>query len=186
MKIVDILKQSAELLALTKEVALLSTATIDNQQELLKNEEINSLFNLVKYSIQELCTNYIPLINTMQFQTLNNKYALSNFQNYIRVRNIYKNGVQVTFKIVNRCLVMEEDGCYVLEYETYPEIVSLFDELDFLTNFSPDVIVLGLTSYYSLSRGLFEEFNTMHEQYVEKAESLRELKIFNTPQRRWE
>ena len=69
---------------------------------------------------------------------------------------------------------------------TYPEINSMFDEIDFLSNFSPDVIVFGLCSYYCLSSGMFEDFESFYDRYISKAESLKNLKIFELPARRWE
>ena len=62
----------------------------------------------------------------------------------------------------------------------------MFEEIDYLQEFSPDVIVFGLCAYYALSHGLFADFEQFHEKYVEKAESLKGLKIFEMPARRWE
>ena len=62
----------------------------------------------------------------------------------------------------------------------------MFEEIDFLSNFSEDVIVCGLCAYFSLAHGMFDEFKEFHEQYSEKAENMKELKSFNMPQRRWE
>ena len=59
MKIVDILIDSALFLGLTEEAELLQTATAEQENELIdQNESIAKMFNLVKYSIRELCTNY--------------------------------------------------------------------------------------------------------------------------------
>ena len=186
MKIIDILKQSSELLGLSAEIKVLNSATPENEQEILKNDEISTLFNLVKYSIQELCTNYVPVATTMVVDVKNKRYELSNLPNFIRMQNVYKNNQTVSYKIINRCLFFEEDGTFEVQYSTYPEINSLFDEFDFMSTFSPDLIVLGLASYYTLARGRFDEFDIFHDEYIEKAESLKELKTFTMPQRRWE
>ena len=106
--------------------------------------------------------------------------------NFIRVQNVKKNGETVKYKIINRNIVLEEDGEYEIEYLTYPNINSMFEEIDFLSNFSEDVIVCGLCTYFSLAHGMFDEFKEFHETYTEKAENLKELKSFNLPQRRWE
>ena len=92
----------------------------------------------------------------------------------------------VKFKIINRNIIFEYDGEYEVVYETYPTITSLFQEIDFLQEFSPDVFVFGLCSYYSLANGMFSEFEDFHEQYITKAESLRNLKNVQMPIRRWE
>ena len=186
MKILDILKQSSELLGLGEEIQLLEQVTTENEAEILANKEIKTLINLLKYSIQELCTNYVPMIDSVEVEITNNKYELSLLPNYIRVQSVYKNGELVNYKTINRAINVEENGIYNIVYSTYPEINSIFYEIDFLSNLNPDVLVLGLASYYTLSRGRFEEFEVFHENYTEKAESLKELKNFTMPQRRWE
>lgn len=186
MKIIDIIKQSAEIIGLNREVKMLDSATVDNESEVLKNEDINSLFNLIKYAIQEMCTNYVPMITRVGIESKNKRFELSKLTNFIRVQKVLKNNESINFKIINRCLIFEEDGTYEIEYATYPEILSLFDEIDFLSNFSPDIAVFALAAYYTLSRGRFDEFEMYHEQYISKAESIKELKMFTMPQRRWQ
>lgn len=186
MEIIDVIMSSCELLNLRAERDLLKTATTENESTILANEEIKSLFNLIKFSTQELCSHYVPMITTQSFSTEELKYHISGLTNFIRMQGVYKNDEPVNYKIINRYIVMEEDGDYVAKFFTYPEIESLFDEIDFLENFSPDVLVFGLCSYYSLSHGMFEEFEAMHDKYLEKAESLKTLKVFDLPKRRWE
>ena len=186
MKIIDIINQSADLLDLREAKAVLLSATNENEAEVLENEQVASLFNLIKFSIQELCTNYVPFLVGETVVTADCKYNLYKLKNYIRLHEITKNGEQVKYKIINRCLQFEEDGEYNIEYVSYPEINSLFEEIDFLHKFNADVMVYGLCAYFSLAHGLFEEFKGYHEIYVEKAENLRELKVFSMPQRSWQ
>ena len=187
MKIIDIIKDSATLLGLNQDRAVLEAMTSENEIEMLaENENVSSLFNLIKYSIRELCTNYVPVSTSVTIKSSDKKISLASLVNFIRIQNVFKNEQAVKFKILNRNIVLEEDGEYDVNYATYPEIESIFDEIDFLANFSPDVIVFGLCAYYSLAHGMFDEFEDLHEKYVEKAESLKNLKIFEIPCRRWE
>lgn len=186
MKIIDILQQSAELLGLTETAKKLSAALPEAENELLADEEIFTLFNLSRFSIQELCTNYVPVATSEKISTYNKCFEINKLTNFIRIQNIYKGEELVNFKVINRCIQFEEDGEYTIQYATFPEIESLFEEIDFLSNFSPDIAVLGLAAYYSLSKGLFDEFQIFHQQYIDKAESVKTLKMFNMPQRRWE
>lgn len=187
MKIIEIMKESATLLGLNEDRDIMETFDMETEiEKLAENPNIASLFNLIKYSIRELCTNYIPMVDALSANIMNQKLPLSDLPNFIRIQNIMRNGVLIKFKIINRNIIVEEDGEYEIQYATYPEIRSVFDEIDYLENFSPDVIVLGLCSYYALAHGMFSEFEQMHEQYVEKAESLKNLKIFEMPSRRWE
>ena len=92
----------------------------------------------------------------------------------------------VKFKVVNRNLIVEQDGKYTVRFASYPDITSMFNTIDFLNNLSPDVVVMGLCAYYAIAHGMFKEFETFHEKYIEKASALKELKTFELPLRRWE
>ena len=187
MKIIDILIESAELLGLHNDIPQLNSFTTENEEEILSaNENIANLFKLIKYSIRELCTNYIPIIDKKTIVTENKTYPLAEFPNFIRIKNITKQEELVKFKLIGKSIILEEDGEYVVNYATYPVVLSVFDELDFLQEFSPDAIVLGLCSYFSLAQGRFDEFQTFNEKYVARAESLKSLKTFNLPVRRWQ
>jgi hypothetical protein len=187
MKIINILIDSANLLGLTDEMQVLQDLNDQDVDVILQNnEKIRSLFNLVQFSIKELCTNYIPMATNVHIRTENKQYALNKLENYIRIQNIFKDNVATRFKIVNRNLVFEHDGEYVVSYSSYPTITSLFDEIDYLENFSPDAMVFGLCAYYALAHGMFDEFEIFHERYIMKAESLKDIKNFELPCRRWE
>lgn len=187
MKIKDVLMDAGVLLGLNDECKVLNEITIETEQSIIDdNIKLESLFKLIKYSIRELCTNYIPMLNKVLITTEDKRFPLNEITNFIRMNGATQNGEMVQFKIINRNLVFEEDGEYEIEYSTYPEINSVFDEIDYLLELSPDAIVMGLCAYYSLAHGMFSEFEEFHEKYVSKAESLKVLKCFNLPCRRWE
>ena len=186
MKIIDIIKTATSFLGLSNELDILETATPETENEVLENAEIKKLFHLVKFSIQELCTNYVPVSKIENVEVSNLKYPLSNLSNYIRLQNVYLNEVAVPFKVINRCLTMEHDGIYQVKYSTYPEITSLYEDVKFLAQMGIDVVMFGLCAYYCLNKGMFEDFKSYHDNYIEKAESLKDLKCFVLPQRRWE
>lgn len=186
MKIIEILAKSAMLLGLEDEHLLLKEAQTTQEDELLENAKIQSLFSLIKYSLQELCTNYIPVVTKIEKQSDEKYIQIKDIENFIRVQNVTKNGENVKYKIINRKIYFEKDDVYCVEYLTYPTITSLFDEIDFLSKFSEDVIVCSVCAYFSLAHGMFDEFKEFHELYIDKAENIKELKNFNLPQRRWE
>jgi hypothetical protein len=186
MKIIDVITDGASLLNLTLDQATLMGVTQENEKEVLReNPNIASLFNLLKFSIRELCTNYVPLSIRRKVNVVNGKYPVALFNNFIRVENVYKDGNPIKYKVVNRSIIVNENGEYEISYLTYPEIYSMFDELDFAENLNSDVIVFGLCAYYCLSHGLFTDFEQFHERYIEKANSIKTLKIFEIPFRRW-
>ena len=187
MKILDILIDSAGFLGLTKELETLEQINEENAEQVISdNENIAGLFNLVKFSIRELCTNYIPMVKSFTVKISDKQFALSELENFIRVQNVFFKNELVKFKIINRKMILEEDGEYVITYETYPTINDIFEDIDFLQNFSPDVIVFGLCAYYALAHGMFNEFEEFHERYISKAESLKSLRNFEIPCRRWQ
>lgn len=185
MKLIDIIMSSCALLGLNDDLNTLKDLTAETVSSIEGNKNIEELIYLSKYSIRELCSNYIPMINSTEITTTNKKYPVKNLTNYIRVQNVFKNEMPVNYKIINRNIEFKEDGIYTVKYLTYPEIEGLFDDLDFMSNFSPDAMVLGLCAYFSLSKGMFDEFNDFHDKYIERAESLKTLKLFEMTCRRW-
>lgn len=187
MKIIDILKDACVLIGMADECQILNTATEETETEVLQsNDKINKLFHLMQYSIRELCTNYVPIVVTTTIFTDNYCFPTSHLENYIRINKITRHNEAVKYKMLNRVLTFEEDGEYSVEYASYPTLHSIFEEIDFLSEFSPDVIVMGLCAYYCLSVGMFTEAEEYHDKYISKAESLKVLKNFDMPQRRWE
>ena len=127
MKIIDILIDSASFLGLNEEMKTLLSATYENETQVLsENEKIASLFNLVKFSIRELCSNYFPMVSSTIITTENKTFPISSIENYIRIQNIFKHDHMVKFKTINRNIIFEYDGEYEIVYETYPTITSLF------------------------------------------------------------
>ena len=49
-----------------------------------------------------------------------------------------------------------------------------------------EIIERSLLRELDEAKGRFEEFEIFHNKYIEKAESLKEIKNFSMPQRRWE
>lgn len=186
MQIIDILSDGAQLLGLEEERKILESTTEENQTVALENSNIKELFHLVKFSIQELCSNYVPVLNMQEIVVENLTFELKNLHNFIKLKKITLGEERAEYKVLNRTIHFKENGVYSVYYETYPNITSLFDEVDFLSNLSPDVIVFGLCSYYCLSKGLFEDFNLFHDKYLDRAQSLKDLKTFFLPTRRWE
>ena len=179
MKIIDILIDSANFLGLNSEMEILQNTTQDDENQVLQdNEKIRSLFNLIQFSVKELCTNYIPMITNVDIVTEEKQYPISSLENYIRIQNVFKDNIATKFKIINRNLIFDEDGCYMVSYSSFPTINSMFEDIDFLQDFSPDAIVFGLCSYFSLAHGMFDEFERFHEKYIMKAESLKDIRNF--------
>ncbi len=182
MKVKNLLANASELLGLEAECALLE----QDGEDLLNNEEIKKLFNLSKLAIREICSNYLPISSEEKIKVENGSFSLANLKNFIRVNSVSKNGKSHGYKIISKKLILNEDGEYIVNYQTYPEITSPQDDLDFLYPLNFEVLVFGLCAYYCLSKGLFDDFKIYHEKYQERAESVKSLKIIDVPMRRWE
>lgn len=185
MKIIDILKSSAVLLGLAETSDLLNDPNTTDEIK-LQNEQVKQLFDLAGFSIRELCTNYASVLQTQEIETISKKYPVNKLENYIRVRQITNDGQPVKFKVLNRSIVVEQDGNYLVEYESYPTLLGLDDDVSFLQQLSMDVAVYGLCSYFCVAKGMFEDFEFFHDEYIQKADALKDMKSFTMPQRRWE
>ena len=186
MKVIEIMKLSAEMLGLNQIHKTLIEATEETESEVLAQDEIAKMLSLFELSVQELCTNYISVYVEEEIEISGNKFALSQLNNFVKVVSVSNENGLIKHKIINRNLVVESDGKYVVKYCTYPTIKTLFADIDFLTEFSPDVLVLGLCSYFTVAMGMFKEFEIFHEQYLEKANTFKNLRLFELPLRRWE
>lgn len=187
MTILDILSSSAELLGLKTQQLKLITYKEENNLEInIDDEIINRLFSLSKLVVQELCSNYIPIVIEENILSVDKCIPLSRFKNLIRIQKVIKDDEIVKYKLINKKIVFESDDRYTVRYTVYPEICSIFDEVDFLSSTSPDVLVFGLCAYYSLTVGQFEEFNYFQEKYEERAKAIKNLKVFDMPKRRWQ
>jgi len=186
MRVIDIIRQSAELLGLVDLVKIIDEENEELLAGTLENSDLNKLFSLTKFAMQELCTNYCPILTKCEFATIDKKFALRELPNYIRLVGVKKDNVDCNYKIFNREITLDEDGRYVAEYMSYLVADNMFDELDFLSRFSPDVLVFAICAYYSVAHGMFDQFEEYHSRYIDRAESLRELRSGMMPMRKWE
>ena len=185
MKVKDIIKNSALMLGLTDAVEIIEDEQ-KTELEKLNDETVGTLFRLCQFSVRELCTHYLPILKQVEITTSNKEYPLSSLNNFIKIKSIKFNGAIVDYKIVNRIITFDEDGSFTVEFYAYPTISNIDDEINFMEDYGLDVAVLGLCAYFCLTKGMFEDFDQFHEEYVERAKSIKELKNVNMPQRRWE
>ena len=164
MEIIDIIKQSIHLLSLNEYYDVVDNASKESEEEILKNEEIKKLFNLIT----------------------NKSYPIKNLTNFYKIKNVKRGKILENYKIISKDIVVKEDGEYEINYYYLPSVNSLFDELDFLSTLSPEVLVYGLCAFYCLSVGLFDEFKIYNDKYKSRAEAIKNLKMFELPKRKWE
>ena len=185
MKVKDLIKDSAVMLNLGEVVDILEDGT-KTDAEKQSATSVAELVKLTDLSIRELCSHYMPVLSSCKITTTNKTYPLSSINNFIRMESASIEDKMVDFKIINRVLVFEADGTYDIEYASYPNINNLDDDVSFLQNFGIDVAEYGLCAYYCLTKGLFDELDNFYQRYIKKCETLKDMKTFIMPQRRWE
>ena len=186
MEVIDIIKQSIHLLSLNEYYDVVDKASKESEEEILKNEEIKKLLNITNLVLNDLCTNYFPIVNKQIVNITNKNYPIKNLINFYKIKNVKKNNMVENYKIISKDIVVENEGEYEINYYYLPQVNSLFDELDFLSTLSPEVLVYGLCAFYCLSIGLFDEFKIYNDKYKTRAEAIKNLKVFELPKRKWE
>ena len=185
MKIIDIMRDVSLVLGLSSISSDIEGIDLDSEDVIL-TDDVQTLFNLTRVAIQEFCTNYAPVTDVAQIVVTGGKFPVSDINNFLRLKRVTQNGKEVKSKIINRQINVNLDGTYEVEYYTYPNITSVNDDIDFLNNFTPDVLVSSTCAYWAVSHGQYVEFNRFHEEYVNKASAIKELRVFSLPKRRWE
>jgi len=51
---------------------------------LAENEDVAILFSLIKLSIRELCTTYVPVATTKKITTIDKKFPVAQLKNFLR------------------------------------------------------------------------------------------------------
>lgn len=185
MKVKEVLLEACSLLGLAEEEKTLQNAELEESTK-LGNAEIKKLYNLLQLTLRDLCTNYFS-VTTVSTITSNEKIInLSALNNFVRLLEVSFSGKPILFKTINRKINLPFDGTFEVKYATYPTITSLENDLQDYNILNLDIVVFGLCAYYCLSVGRFDEFNRFHNQYQDRAESIKELKSFHLPNRRWE
>ena len=89
MKVINIIKESASLLGLEKELSILNSMEENKEDEVrANNPKIESLFNLLNFAIKEICANYVPVGSSTVISVKNNKFAISLLHNVIKIQTI--------------------------------------------------------------------------------------------------
>ena len=111
---------------------------------------------------------------------------LSKFHNLIKILQIKKDNVSIKFSIKNGIVCLPFDGEFVVRYSSFLTIEKLEDEIDLAEiGMNSDILLYGLSAFYCLAVGLFDEFNVYNAIYNEKGEAGKKLKISEMPFRSW-
>ncbi len=164
----------------------IDSITETNETEILSsNEDLNLCFDLLKLQIKEIASNVCEIIKSIVLTPENNRISLNNIGNFLKIKKIVYDNQLVSFKIINNYIVLPIDKTVEIIYSEDVQPSSLLEDIDYFKGVSDDVLVYGLCSYYSLSSGLFEEYNNFHSLYEEKIKNCKNVKVFSLKLRDW-
>ena len=180
MKVINILKDICQELNIEKKLGLLGSVD-ENNDLLLGDPLISKLLKFINVAMQDLCVNYLAVQTEVPVMTINKTIQVNQLKNFIRAQNAFRNGNLVKYKLINRKMIFEEDGTYIVQYLTFPEFKSLWDCVDFLPGGGPECIVYAACAFYCLSNNLINRFKMYSEKYNNHAEEIKSFNVINLP-----
>ena len=190
MTALEIIKKSAIMLNVAEilEDKTLLSVTNENSAEILDNNfALNRMFEILKILLSDVAYQIQPIENQEKCETIEKQIDLADFKNLIKITKVQKDGVSVKFSLKNGKIVLPFDAMFDISYTSYISIDNLVSEIDLSSvNVHSDVLVYGLTAFYCLAVGLFEEFNIYNTIYNDKVVANKKMKIIEMPNRRWE
>ena len=185
MTLKDVLIMSANLLNLP-ECETLESINEENYTEVLEsNKSIKKLFNLAITSLREICLNYLPIVVEVDVRAVDKKIETNTLEDFVKLVKVKLNDKPVSYKFKNGTINVKNDEVYTVQYVQNPKVSKITDSLEIFEELSPDILVLGICSYYAISMGMYDEFEYYHEEYLKRAESIKKLGIYQMPSRRW-
>lgn len=190
MTALELIKKGAILLNVKEilEDQSLNNVTTSNQTDCLDNNfTLNRFFEILKIMLNDIASEYVPIVKEKTFISDNKVIELSEVENLLKVCSVSIDKVPVKYKTVNKSIVTNFDGVFKVKYMVYPKIESLLDEVQvFDRGVSIDLLVYGMLSLYCLAIGLTDEFEIYNDVYTKKLSAIKSLKVIDMPCRRWE
>ena len=190
MTALELIKNSAILLNVKEilEDESLNNLNTENCNDCLDNNfALNRFFEILKIMLNELSSEYVPIIKENTFISEDKKIDLSNIENFMKVCHVSIDRVPVKYKVVDKKIITNFDGVFNVKFMAYPKIETLLDSVEvFDRGVGEDLLVYGVVALYCLAVGLTDEFSIYHNIYSEKLSALQNLKIIDMPCRRWE
>ncbi len=188
MNSLEVIKKVARILKIPniyKNEEIDSITDLNELEIISANEELNLCFDLLKLQIKEIASNVCEIIKSIVLTPENNKINLNDVGKFLKIKKIVYDNQLVSFKIINNFIVLPINQTVEIIYSEDVQPSSLLEDIDYFKGVSDDVLVYGLCSYYSLSSGLFEEYNNFHSLYEEKIKNCKNVKVFSLKLRNW-
>jgi hypothetical protein len=184
MKVKDIIKTSATLLAKDNVVRYLATENSEVDTNTLR--EVNVFTTLLNCLVSELAGTYVPMKKTEEIGEKNEILFKDLSENAIRIIDVLdkdKNSIsfaQYTDKIKTTSLI------HYVVYEYIPTQFGLNDSLSYTSkDVSKIVLAYGLCAEYCITEARYDEAMVFHEKYIEGIKSRNKTKNGKVVARVW-
>lgn len=186
MKVKDVVKS---VLALIQNDGLYTK--IDNLTECSSDElkELNFIVECINLTIQNIATNYVPLIAECKVNSNGeipySKISTNQIYNILSVKDEKNNNLQYLAKPL---FVVTNAGDIVINYSYFPQTLAIDDNIEcFTTKVNLRAILYGTMDEYLLAKGNFTESDIWNERFLIEMKSIISHKKHNNkyPARRW-
>ena len=188
MTILDLIKKTAVIFNIEK---ILNDSDLDGLLDIMQpvvlsnNEQLNRMFELCKVVLSEIYSHAAKEDEVVVSANNNliDKKSLGCVGKIVSIKNQYG---KADYQIKDDYIVVDNDGEYVVRYVIAPNAEFLNNEIDTLNGVITDSLLInGLSAYYCLTAGLFEEYNVYNARYVDGFSNLKNPKLFAMPCRSW-
>ena len=185
MKVKDIIKTTAVYLNRLDVSEYLESKIQDDDQNILG--EINLLKKLTNFILNELATDYIPMVASQDFNSIDGKIMFTNFEKTpLHVKNVYnQKGEKIDYSQFAEYL-LTKNGKVFIEYNFLPPEYDLEDDVGYSAkDVSPRIIAYGVACEYSLIKEKFEESVMWNTRFKDSLRSLMQPKKVKIKGRNW-
>lgn len=164
---------------------------LDNMDSCTSEEkkEINFIVECVNLTIQNIATNYIPVIAESKISSNGeipySKITTNQIYNIICVKDDKNKKITFTQKPQG---IVTSNGDIVIKYSFFPQKLAIDDNIDyFKTKVNLRAILYGAMDEYLLAKGNFTESDIWNERFLKEVQSIISYKKHNNnyPVGRW-
>lgn len=181
----NVIKLSAQLLKMDEVCDLEELGGSNENAEAKK--KLNLLIRCANLVINEIATDYVPLIIAEEINTDGKIYFAHLAKTVLDVKNIRTtDGSYVKFKVYPEYIQADCKGDCTLEYSYIPDDYQLGDEIEYGGKVNERIIAYGTVREYCLVNSMYEDAQIWDKRYKDSLLSaMRKGGYLNIPSRRW-
>ncbi len=184
----NILKISSLFLNLSDEFEAFIEKTAEPNAE--NEKEFNTLLKCLNLVLDELASDYLPILHKQQVFVENNKIYLDDLQKSLKevfAVRIPSNLKKVEFKQFPGFIEVKGNGFLEIIYSINPDYLEIDSEADYFNGrVSDKCFALGVASEYSFINGFYEEAEIWDKRFKDSLiNACRKKSEISLPKRRW-